>query len=373
MALTTTAGGLRVGFVGAGGISSAHAAILPLLPEIRLTAVCDTVAARGEALARQFGIPETYASAGEMLQKARLDAVHILTPPPHHIEPAIECLRAGCHVLVEKPLGLSTAECRRLEAESARAGRICGVNHSLTYTPVMERLVAAIRERRLGRVNHALMNFCAPPGYIPRSDPGNYMFQRPENMLFEFGPHPFSVIRLLMGAVVHAECFAAGEQELRGGKSFFGSWQIALECERGTASLYLSMGQGVADTSVRVLGQDGVAHADLGRGTLRVSEPSPRRVAGPLGEGWAHGRESLGAALAAVAHPYGAALGLAASRRRNAFYRSFRAFYQAVASGTSPREDVRAGRGVVEYCAATVRNLKFSSANREISADVANR
>ena len=373
MALTTTAGGLRVGFVGAGGISSLHAAMLKMLPEVRISAVCDTLAARAKDLAQQFGIPETYSSTAEMFRNARLDAVHVLTPPQYHVEVAIECLRAGCHVLVEKPLGLTVEACERLRAESARTGLVCGVNHNLTYAPVMERLVAAIRSRRLGRVNHVLVNFCAPPGYVPRSDPANYMFQRPENMIYEFGPHPFSVIRLLMGAVVHAECFASGEQELAGGKSFFDSWQISLECERGTASLYLSIGQGVADTRVRVLGQDGTAEADLGRGTLRVTESSPRRIAGPLGEGWAHGKESLGAAIGNVAHQYGAAVGLLASRRRNPFYRSLSAFYQALASGKSPREDAAAGKAVVEYCEETARHLKFPAVNREISADVANR
>jgi predicted dehydrogenase len=373
MALTTTAQGLRVGFVGAGGISSLHAATLKLLPEIKLAAVCDTMPARAGELAREFGIAETYSSTGEMFGKARLDAVHVLTPPQYHVDVALECLRAGCHVLVEKPLGLTVAECERLRAEIARSGRICGVNHNLTHTPVIARLVAAIRSRALGRVNHVLMNFCAPPGYVPRSDPGNYMFQRPENMIYEFGPHPFSVIRLLMGAVVRAECFAAGQQELAGGKSYFSSWQISLECERGTATLYLSIGQGVADATVRVLGQDGTAEADLVRGTLRVSETSPRRIAGPMQEGWMHAKESLGAAAGNIAQQYGAALGHMASRRRNAFYRSLAAFYEALAAGKNPREDAAAGTAVVEYCEAAVRNTKYSAANREISADVANR
>ncbi len=372
MALTT-AQGLRVGFVGAGGISSLHAATLKLLPEVTLAAVCDTVPARAQELARQFAIPETYSSTAEMFHSARLNAVHILTPPQYHVDMALECLRAGCHVLVEKPLGLSVAECERLRAEVTRTGLVCGVNHNLTHAPVVERLIAAIRSRRLGRVNHMLMNFSAPPEYVPRSDPGNYMFQRPENIIYEFGPHLFSVIRLLMGAVVHAECLASGEQELSGGKSFFTSWQISLECERGTAGLYLSIGRGVADTTVRLLGQDGTAEADLVRGTLRVTETSPRRIAGPLLEAWAHGKESLAVAAGNIAHQYGAAFGRLSSRRRNGFSRSLAAFYQALLAGTPPREDAAAGRTVVEYCERTVRHLKFSTANKEISADVASR
>jgi predicted dehydrogenase len=364
--------GLRVGFVGAGGISSVHAQILKLVPEATLAAVCDTAFQRAQDLAREFDIPEAYSSTDTMFRKARLDAVHVLTPPQYHVDVAVECLRAGCHVLVEKPLGLSVADCEKLRAETEESRLICGVNHNLTHIPVVERLVAAIRSRRLGRVNHVLMNFCAPPAYVPLSDPGNYMFQRPENMIFEFAPHPFSVIRLLMGGVVRAECLASGERELSGGKRFFRSWQISLECERGTASLYLSLGQGVQDISVHVLGQDGTANADLVRGILRVTETSPRRVAGPLQEGWAHGTESFGTAIRNVGHQYGAALGRLSSRRRDPFYRSFAAFYQALAAGKSPREDVSAGKAVVEFCEETVRHVKFATATQEIPADVAN-
>ncbi len=368
MALKTVKG-LRVGLVGAGGISSAHAAILKSLPDTQMVAVCDSLPARAQELARQFDIPETYGSAAEMLRNSHPDAVHILTPPQYHVDVALECLRAGCHVFVEKPLGLSSAECERLRAESERTGLFCGVNHTLTYAPVLDRLIAAIRSRKLGRVNHTAMNFCAPPSYVPRSDPGNYMFQQPENVIFEFGPHPFAVIHLLMGAVVRAECFASGEHRLPAGKRYFDAWQIALECERGTASLFLSIGRGVYDASLRVLGQDGTAQADLMRGTLHVTDTSPRRIAGPLLEGWAHGRESVGAALRNIGTQYGVSLGRLSSRRVNPFFRSLEAFHGALWAGKRPREDAAAGKAVVEFCEESARNAKLAEAGKEIPAD----
>jgi predicted dehydrogenase len=360
---------IRVGLIGAGGISSLHAATLQLAPQIKVIAICDPVESRARDLAQRFGVGEVYSSTGEVFRRTKLDAVHVLTPPQHHVAPAIEALRAGCHVLVEKPLALSSGDCARLRSEADRAGLVCGVNHNVTHLPVIERLIDLIRSRRLGRIDHVQMNYCAPPSFVPLTDPGNYMFQQPGNMIFEFAPHPFSVIRLLMGPVVQAECFASGERTLWNGKRFFDSWQISAVCERGTAGLYISVGKDVLTMWLEVLGQDGTAHLDLLRGTLLVSETSPRRIADPIGEAWSHARESLSAAAANIGHQYSAALGFGASRRRDGFYRSFAAFYSAVVSGTRPREDVSAGMEVVEYCEEAARNLKLARAGREVAAN----
>ena len=113
---------MRVGLVGAGGIAPEHAEALRLLGDIELAAVCDLQTGRAKALAGEWGIGAVYTSLPEMLAAEKLDVVHILTQPQHHVDPAMECLRAGCHVYVEKPLGLTTADCRRVVEESAATG-----------------------------------------------------------------------------------------------------------------------------------------------------------------------------------------------------------------------------------------------------------
>lgn len=366
-------GAFRVGFLGSGIISSGHAEALKFIPQGHLAAVCDVLPGRAQAVAAQHGIPEVYSSAEEMLRAARLDVVHILTPPQYHIALALDCVRAGCHVLVEKPLGLAAEDCARLVEEGRRRGVVCAVNHNTTHFPVIERLIAAIRGRRLGRINHASYTYNVPPEHVPVSDLGNYMFQAPENMIFEFGPHPFSVIRLLMGSCLAAETVAAGETALANGKRYWNSWQIAAVCERGTAGLYLGVGAGLWDVRLQVFGEDAVAEADLRRGTLLFTEPSPRRIAGPLGSAIVDGIEILGGVAGGLAQQYGAALSLRGARLRDPFVRSLASFYAALAAGKSPREDASAGQAVVEFCEAAARQIRFAPARAGELASVANR
>jgi predicted dehydrogenase len=362
---------LRVGLLGAGIISSGHATALQNIPQAKLVAVCDAVPGRAADVARDYGIPEVYESAKAMLRDAKVDVVHVLTPPQYHTALALECMEAGRHVLIEKPMGLSAESCAALESESRRRGLVCAVNHNATHFPVVERLAAAIGSCRFGRVNHISCTFCVAPEHVPVADPGNYMFQSPANMIFEFGPHPFSIIRLLMGGLVKVQCVATGERTLPNGKRYWNAWQFSAVCERGTASLYIGVGTGMRDISLRVFGEDAVGTADLVRDRLVISGTSPLRIAGPLAEGRAAAAESLRSAAAGVFHQYGTAAGLSGSRNRDPFLRSLRAFYEALSAGRSPREDVSAGKAVVEYCEEAAKEMVFVAAHQGGLASVA--
>jgi predicted dehydrogenase len=363
-------GPLRVGLVGAGAISSAHAASLKMIAEANLVALCDAIPGRAQEIGRKFGVTDVYSSADEMLREARLDAAHILTPPQYHVDVALRCLRAGTHVLVEKPLALSVADCALLQAESARTGLVCGVNHSMTYVPIVERILEEIRSCRLGRIEHLTMDFCAPQQDLPVSNPNSFLLQSPTNVIFEFGPHPFSVVRLIMGKLIRAECFVTSEKKIASGKRFFDAWHIAMECERGTAALHLLVGRTVRNCSLRVFGEDGVIHSELGLGTFHLIENNPYEYVGPLRNAFIDSKMAVAAAMTGIRQQVGITIGR--PNRLTTFFRSQSAFYQAVLAGASPREDVNAGRDVIEYCEQALTNVKFAPASRGAFANGAN-
>ena len=135
---------VRVGLLGAGGISPAHADALRQLEGVELVAVCDRAIGRARELQRLYSIPFAFGSIEEMLERGRLDAVHILLPPELHVPLALECLGAGRHVFVEKPLGMSVDECRTLRQAAEKAGRSVGVNHNVVFSHVMQDLMEEI-------------------------------------------------------------------------------------------------------------------------------------------------------------------------------------------------------------------------------------
>ncbi|MFI5844650.1 Gfo/Idh/MocA family protein [Catenuloplanes sp. NPDC051500] len=114
----------RAAIVGTGAIAAAHAkALRAHSGRIALTAVVDLDADRAGSFAEAWDVPAVAASLTELLDRGDLDLVHLCTPPSTHTPLAVEALRAGAHVLVEKPPTLSLAEFDEIAAASKEAGR----------------------------------------------------------------------------------------------------------------------------------------------------------------------------------------------------------------------------------------------------------
>ena len=101
---------LKVAIVGCGKIADSHAAQIQRIRGCEMVAACDREELMAVQLAERFGVQQTFSDLGEMLRVARPDVVHITTTPQSHFEIARECLEHGCHVYVEKPFTLDTAE-----------------------------------------------------------------------------------------------------------------------------------------------------------------------------------------------------------------------------------------------------------------------
>src|SRR5215467_12948391 len=110
---------LGIGIIGAGGIVRRHAVAYRCLPEIaKLVAVADIEAARASAAKREHGFTDTYTDYQELLRRDDIDVISICTPPHLHSRMVIDSLKAGKHVLCEKPMA-RTLEDADAEIEAA--------------------------------------------------------------------------------------------------------------------------------------------------------------------------------------------------------------------------------------------------------------
>ena len=115
---------LRMGLIGCGGISQiAHLPALKKADNVELVAVSDVARDLAEMAARRYYVPEVYGDFREMLEKSEIDAVLVATHHAFHAEISIECMRAGKHVLCEKPLAMSVEECERIVEASEETGK----------------------------------------------------------------------------------------------------------------------------------------------------------------------------------------------------------------------------------------------------------
>jgi len=130
---------LRIGLIGCGGISQiAHLPALKKADNVELVAVSDVAKDLAEMAARRYYVPEVYGDFREMLEKSDIDAVLVATHHAYHAEISIECMRAGKHVLCEKPLAMTVEECERIVEASEGTGRQLQLACMKRYDPGLQ-------------------------------------------------------------------------------------------------------------------------------------------------------------------------------------------------------------------------------------------
>jgi UDP-N-acetyl-2-amino-2-deoxyglucuronate dehydrogenase len=145
-----------VGILGAGGIARAHARAYRALPDrCRLVAVADVVSEAAESFARELGGGvAAYADPQALLARQDVDLVSVCTPPFTHAPLALEALRAGKHVLVEKPMATGLDECDVMLEAAERVGRTLAVVHQNRFRPEFLRLKALVDGGHLGPLDY---------------------------------------------------------------------------------------------------------------------------------------------------------------------------------------------------------------------------
>jgi predicted dehydrogenase len=140
-----------VAFVGAGIVAEMHGRGVSASTSARFVGVYDPDADKAAVLARRFG-GRHYASLKELLADPDVRGVHILTPLEQHVSTAIEAMRAGKDVLVEKPVAASREDIRALQKVAREQGRVCMPAHNYIYVPSLRRAKRLIESGKLGQI-----------------------------------------------------------------------------------------------------------------------------------------------------------------------------------------------------------------------------
>ncbi len=136
---------LRTAVIGAGVMGRHHANIYAVLPHVELVAIVEPDDERRFEANLNYAV-KTYASATELLNNERIDAVSIAAPTSNHYTIAQELLRAGVHCLVEKPITTSVAEARELFALSQRHHCVLQVGHITRFFQAVQFLQERVKE-----------------------------------------------------------------------------------------------------------------------------------------------------------------------------------------------------------------------------------
>jgi predicted dehydrogenase len=154
---------LRVGIVGAGFGGAAHAPAFALHPRFEVVAIASPSSAG--RVARERKIPQAFDSVEAMLAGAQLDVVSVASPPVDHHHSVLAALRAGKHVLCEKPFALTLAQAEAMAAAGERAGTACALAFEFRYVPAVVAIkelldnghLGALREFEVARLSRELL------------------------------------------------------------------------------------------------------------------------------------------------------------------------------------------------------------------------
>ncbi len=146
---------LRVAIIGCGGISQTHLDAYKNIPEVEIVAGVDILQERLDRMETKWGLPKKalFKDWKEMLKKIKPDAVDICTPNGVHCPPAIDAANAGCHVIVEKPMAMSVAECESMIAAAKKNKVKLSVGFQQRYHNNTEFLIRARDAGQFGDIN----------------------------------------------------------------------------------------------------------------------------------------------------------------------------------------------------------------------------
>jgi 1,5-anhydro-D-fructose reductase (1,5-anhydro-D-mannitol-forming) len=259
---------IRFGIVGFG----LHA-VKRLMPGFRgsehtmVTALSRRDAERARQSAAEYGIPQWFTSAAELCASPEVDAVFVTTPNSAHLNDVLVALEHQKPVLVEKPMGMTADECRRMIAAAERAGVLLGVAHVFRFHHSLARIRALILGGEIGQPLFARSEF----SYNGLGHARQWIGSREISgggPIVDVGVHCVDTLRFVLGQeVTRVEALAKFDEHC---PEVEAAASLTLQFDRGALGVVLVSARAEYRTPIEIVGPNGAIRADDG---LTVEHP----------------------------------------------------------------------------------------------------
>ena len=241
---------LKIGIIGCGSISSQrHIPSVCRNKKLKLVAICDIDNNKAMLTAKKFKIPSYYSDYKEMLEKEEIDIIDIATPIQFHKQQAIDAIKLGKHVIVEKPIAASSKDAEEMIEVAKKNKVLLSVYHTMRAYPVIQEIKRILEKKEIG--NTLLLQFLTTYGELQP-----WLKKQKWGALWEIGIHRIYLALYLLGKVkkVNAESY-------EGQKNF----KITLFSENGIGEIHiLNSGFDFASDFLTIYGEKG-----------KITAPSP--------------------------------------------------------------------------------------------------
>jgi predicted dehydrogenase/nucleoside-diphosphate-sugar epimerase len=331
----------KVAIIGCGQFSRPHIRALHEVKDLEIVAVCDQDSWRAKEVAGLTRDARPYSDLADLLQQEHPDVAHILTPPSTHAALAIQAMRAGCHVLVEKPMALSTEEAERMITAARENGVKLATNHNYLFNPCILQARRLVKQGTIGQIVYVegFYGLSESGGYTSVSGRSHWAWRLPGSAFTNFLPHlTYLLLEFLPGEVsVTGVTLAQGKMPteltvlLQGGVDASGVMSISMRARPYTKFL-------------NIYGTKGMIHADLATEVCTLHKA--QRLPGMLTKVLFNLEESIQLAVGTVWNTSRVALG--SLKRDPGLHLHLREFYASLQDNKELPVSGEAGKRMVE-------------------------
>lgn len=193
---------IRIALIGAGMVSDAHARSIRELPEAELVLVFSRTEKRAKEFAEKYGVPHT-THLDAALSRDDVDAVILTTAPYNHAPQSVAAMQDGKHVLVEKPMAISTQQCDEMMAVAEKTNRTLGVVFQSRFKKDVLHLKDAVGDGTLGDLLHisGYVKWYRPQSYYEANDWRGRFETEGGGVIFSQAGHTLDLMRWIGGPV----------------------------------------------------------------------------------------------------------------------------------------------------------------------------
>ena len=191
---------VRVGFIGSGGIAGTHINYLKLVPGVEIVALSDVSQEAMDKRIKEYNLVDvkTFTDYKPLLKMKDVDAVSVCTPNFLHYRPTVDALRAGKHVIVEKPMAMNAREAQAMCDAAKKARKVLTIGFQQRFRPDAQFVRRAVAEGQLGDIL-----YCRAQALRRRGIPSWGVFGRKDlqggGPLIDIGVHIIELTHFLIG------------------------------------------------------------------------------------------------------------------------------------------------------------------------------
>lgn len=240
---------LKIGIIGCGGIANGkHMPAIRQLDNVEMMAFCDIIPERARKAAREYGTPDAkcYTDYKELLKDPDINNVRILTPNRWHAVMSMDAMRAGKHVLCEKPMATSYEEARKMLEVQRETGMLLTIGYQHKFDPDVVYARQEAEKHTFGDMYFAKANVIRRRG-VPTWGVFTRKSEQGGGALIDIGTHALDIVLYLMDNYEPKMVLGTTYDKLKGQKETgnpFGPWDVEHYDVEESAFGYLVMENG---------------------------------------------------------------------------------------------------------------------------------